>query len=96
MSHQGSVASYFYTYLYECAVELQAFNNVTSDQSQCYLKRHSFAGVSINWVGGRSMSWVKSQEHHLEGSSEVTLAASGRRAGTNKRVSVNDSPLCRG
>jgi hypothetical protein len=54
------------------------------------------AGVSINWVGRRSTSWVKCQEQHLGGSTEVTLAASGRRAGTNKRVSVNDSPVHRG
>ena len=53
---------------------------------------HSSAGVSINWVGGRSMSWVKCQEQQC-GGSEVTLAASGRKAGTNKSVSVSDSLL---
>ena len=39
------------------------------------------------------MSWVTCQEHQCGGSSEVTLAASGRKAGTNKHVSVNDSHL---
>lgn len=56
-------------------------------------KMHSCAGVSINWVGGRSMSWDKCQEQQCGVGTEVTLAASGRRAGTNKRVSVNDSLL---
>ncbi|DBA98890.1 TPA: hypothetical protein ACH3X1_014641 [Trebouxia sp. C0004] len=48
----------------------------------------SASGVSINWVGGRSMSWVMCQEQQCRGSTEVTLAASGRRAGTNKRASA--------
>lgn len=48
----------------------------------------SASGVSINWVGGRSMSWVKCQEQECGGSSEVTLAASGRKAGTNKSTSA--------
>ncbi|KAL0032713.1 hypothetical protein WJX79_005436 [Trebouxia sp. C0005] len=48
----------------------------------------SASGVSINWVGGRSMSWDKCQEQQCGVGTEVTLAASGRRAGTNKRTSA--------
>ncbi len=39
------------------------------------------------------MSWVRCEEQQCGGSTEVTLAASGRKAGTNKRVSVNDPLL---
>ncbi len=99
MSHQGSILSHIHTYLYDFVVELKDFNS-TEDNHRIKVnvewKVHSFAGVSINWVGGRSTSWVTCQKQHIEGSSEVTLAASGRKAGTNKRVSVNDSLLLYG
>lgn len=43
-------------------------------------------GVSINWTGVASKAWPLAAGSS-GGSAEVTLAASGRKAGTNKSVS---------
>ena len=44
------------------------------------------SGVSINWVAAPSSAWSLAG-NVTRGSAEVTLAASGRKAGTNKNVS---------